>query len=164
MTERSPPKLAWWLLKHWGSPYQGEALAGDLFEQYQEGRSRAWCWRQVIAAIVLARWRFVGALPWAAVGRLLSYLLAETAAVLAAVVVVDHERHAQSLPAQISPTFFGILLGLIVIACTGFLASARPGGRVLGGVRGRAATMALLLAFGVIALGVGTLTWALTAP
>jgi cytochrome bd-type quinol oxidase subunit 2 len=91
---------------------------------------------------------------------LLSYLLAETAAVLAVVVVVDHERHAQSLAAQFSPTFIGILLGLIAVACTGFLASARRGGRVLG----RAATKALLLAFGVIALGVGTLTWALTAP
>jgi hypothetical protein len=164
MTERAPPEFALWLLKHWGSPYQGEALAGDLIELAQEGRSRAWWWRQVVTAIVLARWRFVGALPWAAVGRLLSFLLAETAAVLAAVVVVDHERHSQSLPAQISPTFLGILLGLIAIACAGFLASARPGGRTLGSARGRAATMALLLAFGVIALGVGTLTWALTAP
>jgi hypothetical protein len=160
MTERGPPKFALWLLKRWGSPYQGDALAGDLIEQYHEGRSRAWCWRQVVTAIVLARWRFVGALPWATVGRLLSYLLAETAAVLAVVVVVDRDRHAQSLPAQISPAFFGIVLGLIAIACTGFLASARP----RGGVRGRAAIMALLLAFGVIALGVGTLTWALTAP
>jgi hypothetical protein len=164
MTVRAPPKFALWLLKRLGSPYQGEALAGDLIEQYQDGRSRAWWWRQVIVAIVLARWRFVGALPWAAVGRLLWYLLAEKAAVLAVVVVVDRDRHAQSLPAQISPTFFGILLGLIAIACSGFLASARPGGRVLGRVRGRAATTALLLAFGVIALGVGTLTWALTAP
>ncbi len=164
MTERAAPKIVLWLLEHWGSAYHGEALAGDLIEQYREGRSRAWLWRQAIAAILLARWRFVGALPWAAVGRLLSYLVAETAAVLAVVVVVDHERHAQSLAAQTSPTFIGLVLGLIAIACTGFLASARGGGRVLGSVRGRAAAMAWLLAFGVIALGVGTITWALSAP
>jgi hypothetical protein len=122
MMERAPPKFALWLLGQWGSHYHGEALAGDLIEQYRKGRSRAWLWRQVIAAILLARWRFVGALPWAAVGRLLSYLLAEIAAVLAIVVVVDHERHAQSFAGQMSPTFIGILLGLIAIACSGFLA------------------------------------------
>ena len=160
MMERAPPKFALWLLKQLGSPYHGEALAGDLIEQCQEGRSRAWCWRQVIAAILLARGRFIGALPWAAVGRVLSYLLAETATVLAIVVVVDHERHAHVLAEPINPMFIGMFLGLIAVACTGFLASARPGGRMLG----RAATKALMLAFGVIALGVGTLTWALTAP
>ena len=160
MIERAPPRFALWLLRQFGSPYHGEALAGDLIEQYQEGRSRAWCWRQVIAAILLARGRFIGALPWAAVGRLSSYLLAETAAVLATVVFVDHERQAQLLVAQMNPTFIGILVGLIAIAFTGFLVAARPGGSVLG----RAATKALLLAFGVVALGVGTLTWALTAP
>ena len=31
-----------------------EALAGDLNEAFQQGRSKAWYWRQVLAAI---RWR-----------------------------------------------------------------------------------------------------------
>jgi hypothetical protein len=160
MTQRVPPKFALWLLKHLGSPYQGEALAGDLIEQYQEGRSRAWCWRQTIVAILLARVRFIGAMPWAVVGRILSYLLAEAAAGLAIIVIVDHERHVQAVAEPISPTLIGLLLCLIAVAGAGFLASARIGGSMLG----RAVTKALLLAFGVIALGVGTLTWALTAP
>ncbi|MEP6548472.1 MAG: hypothetical protein ABJD53_13515 [Gammaproteobacteria bacterium] len=84
--------MALWLLKWLGSPYHGESLAGDLIEQCQQGRSRAWCWRQVIASILYARVRFIPALPR------------------------------------------------------------------------RAAIKALLLAFGVLALGVGTITWALTAP
>ena len=92
MTGRAPPKLALWLLKSLGSPYHGEALAGDLIEQYQQGRSRVWCWWQVLAALFYARVRFIGALPR------------------------------------------------------------------------RAAIKALLLAFGVLALGVGTISWALTAP
>jgi hypothetical protein len=160
MTQRAPPKFALWLLRHLGSPYQGEALAGDLIEQHQEGRSRTWVWRQTIMAILLARGRFLAAMPWAAVGKLLSYLLAEMATVLAIVVVVDHERHVQAFAEQISPTLIGLLLCLICIAGAGFLASARIG----GSTRGRAATKAFLLAFGVIALGAGTLTWALTAP
>jgi hypothetical protein len=50
MSDRVPPKFALWLLEQWGSRYHSESLAGDLIEQYQEGRSRAWCWGQVTAA------------------------------------------------------------------------------------------------------------------
>ena len=87
MSDRVPPKFALWLLKRWGSPYHSESLAGDLIEQYQEGRSRGWCWGQVTAGIVIARVRFIRTLPWAKAGRLLSRLLAETAAVLALTVL-----------------------------------------------------------------------------
>jgi hypothetical protein len=71
MIERVPPKLASWVLERWGSPYHGESLAGDLIEQYQEGRSRAWYWRQVLAAINALMLAFgvialgVGTLTWA---------------------------------------------------------------------------------------------------
>jgi hypothetical protein len=109
MMDRAPPKAALWLLKQVGSPYHGESLAGDLIEQFQEGRSRAWCWRQVVVAILYARGRFIRALPWKAAAREMAHLLA-------------------------------------------------------GRWPRRAAIKALLLAFGVIALGIGTLTWALSAP
>ncbi|MEP6883660.1 MAG: hypothetical protein ABJC66_02815 [Gammaproteobacteria bacterium] len=109
MTEGSPPKFALWLLKHLGSPYHRESLIGDLIEQSQEGRSRVWCCRQVILAILLARLRCIRALPRTAAGGVLSYLLD-------------------------------------------------------GRLPRRRAIKALLLAFGVLALGVGTITWALTAP
>jgi hypothetical protein len=98
MSERIPPKFALWLLKAWGPAYHSESLAGDLIEQYQQGRSRAWCWGQVAAAIAFAR--------ASAIRRL----------------------------------------------------SARSGMRKLT----RQAIRKLLLAFGVIALGAGTLTWAAT--
>jgi hypothetical protein len=87
MSDRVPPKFAFWLLEQWGSPYHNESLAGDLLEQYQEGRSRAWCWGQVTAAIVIARARFIRRLPWDEAGRVLSRLLAEAAAVLALAVI-----------------------------------------------------------------------------
>jgi hypothetical protein len=88
MIERVPPRAALWLLEHWGSPYHGESLAGDLIEQYQEGRSRAWCWKQVGVAILGAGWRRIRLVPWTATGRILSCLLAETAAVLAVVMLI----------------------------------------------------------------------------
>jgi hypothetical protein len=42
------------LLKHFGPRLNAEALAGDLLEEFREGRTHAWYWRQVLAAI---RWR-----------------------------------------------------------------------------------------------------------
>jgi len=158
MIERVPPKLALWLLKEWGSSYHGESLAGDLIEQYQEGRSRAWYWKQVIAVILVARSRYLRALPWTAAGRVLARLLAETAAVLALVVFVDQARRTQS-PADLTDhVFIGVLAGLITVAFIGFLASIPHRKRK----RGHAVINTLMLVFGVIALGAGTLTWAHT--
>jgi hypothetical protein len=57
MINREPPRIAVWLLKRWASPYQRESLVGDLLEMYRAGRSRAWYWRQVITALILARAR-----------------------------------------------------------------------------------------------------------
>lgn len=53
MTERLPPRLAVWLLKHFGSGADNEALLGDLAEQYVEKRSPMWYWRQAIGAILV---------------------------------------------------------------------------------------------------------------
>lgn len=54
MIDRKPPRIAVWLLRHLASPYQRESLVGDLFEMYCAGRSGAWYWRQVIAALSFA--------------------------------------------------------------------------------------------------------------
>src|ERR1700722_5624704 len=156
MIERVPPRLALWLLKSWGSPYHRESLAGDLIEQYQEGRSRTWCWRQVAVAILAARARSVRAMPWAATCAMLSRLFAEVAAVLALTVIVDQARRAHSLGQMLTESFIGALAALITMAMVGFLVSTRAGKRK----RTPAAISALMLVFGVIALGLGTITWA----
>jgi hypothetical protein len=157
MIERAPPKLALWLLKKWGSAYQSESLAGDLIEQYQEGRGRAWYWKQVTAAILIAQGRFIRNMPWATVGRVVSRLIAETAAVLAFAVVVDQARRTHSLAQMMmNHPFNRTVIELIAVALIGFLVSIRPDKRRPA----RAAINAVMLAFGVIALGAGTLTWA----
>jgi hypothetical protein len=49
--EHRPPACAIWLVAHLGDRYRRDALLGDLVEEYQRRRSKAWFWRQ--AAIVL---------------------------------------------------------------------------------------------------------------
>jgi hypothetical protein len=71
MNNREPPRMAVWLLKQWASPYRRESLLGDLLEMYRGGRSRMWYWRQVIAALILARARALQSLPGTSVGTAL---------------------------------------------------------------------------------------------
>ena len=52
MTVTNPPRLATWLLQRFASGSRGESLVGDLLEQYQQKRSPAWYWRQVVIAIL----------------------------------------------------------------------------------------------------------------
>jgi len=54
MNSAKPPRLAAWILQHFGPELNQEALTGDLNEALQQDRSKAWYWRQVLAAI---RWR-----------------------------------------------------------------------------------------------------------
>src|SRR6478672_8571707 len=54
MNSAKPPRLAAWILQHFGPELNQEALAGDLNEAFQQSRSRQWYWRQVVAAV---RWR-----------------------------------------------------------------------------------------------------------
>src|ERR1700689_354489 len=113
MSERVPPKLASWLLKRCGSAFHGESLEGDLFEQYQEGRSRAWYWAQVTAVIWIAGGRLVRTLPWNGPARLLSRGLVEVAAVLTALAIADRARRTHSVAEMMSPTFVCTLTVLI---------------------------------------------------
>ena len=52
MTGRRPPRLALALLEHFVP--DNPALAGDLIEELEAGRSRAWFWWQVVGAVTLA--------------------------------------------------------------------------------------------------------------
>jgi len=52
MNQNQPPKVAKWLLRHFGSSPNIEAIVGDLDERYSQGRSYLWYWREALQAIV----------------------------------------------------------------------------------------------------------------
>jgi hypothetical protein len=106
-----PPAPATWLLKLLGPQRNAEALAGDLLEEFREGRSRAWYWRQVLAAI---RWRsnllvfvFVAGYAW--------YLAGSSASRPFATVVVTAILLASFyLPGMLS-TAKKIVVGVVIL-------------------------------------------------
>lgn len=51
MRRAQPPFLAAWVLQHLPPGKSNEALTGDLFEEFRNGRSTAWYWRQVVTAV-----------------------------------------------------------------------------------------------------------------
>jgi exosortase/archaeosortase family protein len=53
MKSSEPPRLATWLLEHLAQRSKNEGLAGDLVEEFRQGRSVGWYWRQVLGAIVV---------------------------------------------------------------------------------------------------------------
>jgi hypothetical protein len=129
-------------------------MAGDLDEQYQEGRGRVWYWRQTAAAIVIGRARFVQTLPWAALSKVMSRILIEAAGVLAMAAIVDQERRGHSLSDPMGRMFVGTLAVLLAVVAAGAAMGIRAG----RSRRNHGVIRALMLTFGVIALGVGTLT------
>jgi hypothetical protein len=48
-----PPRLATWLLARLASGKTRESLVGDLIEQYRNGRSASWYWRQALIVVVV---------------------------------------------------------------------------------------------------------------
>jgi hypothetical protein len=158
MSERVPPKLASWLLKRCGSPLHRESLEGDLFEQYQEGRSRAWYWGQVAAVVWIAGGRLLRTLPWIGTARVLSRELAGGAVILTAITIADRARRTHSFGEMMSPAFVCTLTVLICVGVVGALAWILAARR-----QRRAAISVLMLAFGVVALSAGAFTWASAA-
>ena len=51
MTSKQPPTVAAWMLRHFGSGPNNEALLGDLAEQYRQNDNAMWYWRQAMKAI-----------------------------------------------------------------------------------------------------------------
>ena len=51
MSSKQPPRIATWMLKHFGSGPDNDALLGDLAEQYPQKDSAMWYWRQAMKAI-----------------------------------------------------------------------------------------------------------------
>jgi hypothetical protein len=57
MKRIEPPATATWLLEHFSPGKRNEALAGDLLEEFQNGRTAGWYWSQVLGAVALGWFR-----------------------------------------------------------------------------------------------------------
>src|SRR5579871_4610102 len=70
MRSAKPPALATWLLEHFGPASTNDPIAGDLIEAYQHRRSRAWYWKEVLAAIAVGVYHEIIAHPFLALRSL----------------------------------------------------------------------------------------------
>jgi hypothetical protein len=52
MNPRNPPRLATWLLNRFGLARPNPPLVGDLLEEFREGRSTGWFWRQTLTVML----------------------------------------------------------------------------------------------------------------
>lgn len=82
MKPANPPRMAVWILQHFGPEFNQEALTGDLNEAFQQGRSQGWYWRQVLTAVRWRRLLFASLFSVAVAWVLSSPFLGHTAIVL----------------------------------------------------------------------------------
>jgi len=61
MTPKQPPRIATWMLRHFGCGSDIDAVLGDLAEQYLKKDSAMWYWRQAMKAIPISLLREVRA-------------------------------------------------------------------------------------------------------
>jgi hypothetical protein len=148
MISNRPPRLATWLLRCSGLAEENIPLAGDLMEEFQNGRSAAWFWRQTLVAIATSAGRNAR--------RFHRYLLAIVAGwtAQAGIAIVLWRFH---VPSTLHGLAWGIvaLLGVILIVLPRHSRSpsreATQGLRTLAGDKGvshqsRAALLAVLAA------------------
>ncbi len=164
MTIRKVPALPTWLLHRFVSGNRREALLGDLFEEYQAGRTAGWYWRETLVALVVSIRRQARGLFSC---RGTQSILALTAQALLFVWIVttseQYRQHCAALPALLSspiiPTLFAGTV-LIAIAVVVWLSPLRRHIRI--NARSRLVRLSVA-AFAAIGLSGGALTWASTA-
>jgi hypothetical protein len=157
---RRPPRLATWLLQHVGEGYHSEALAGDLFEEFQNGRTAAWYWHQTMAALAAAGLRAVRLLVTRVAASALLVLLTEAAAVIGALALSQEFRQICSVESLLRPSALVAVVGtLALIVSVGMYVTTiiRP-----TTARKQMPMKRRVMVFAVTALSAGTLTWAST--
>jgi hypothetical protein len=159
--------MATWLVEHLGPDYRNESLAGDLFEEYQWDRTRAWYWRQTFVAVCIGRAASVRKwLPQLAASALLRFLT-EAAGLLGIMALSQQFRQACASEWMLDfASLVGLLAGIGLCVSLGFYISLALGStfRSASGSRRSAPLKGLLSVFTVTALSAGTLTWAGAAP
>jgi hypothetical protein len=105
---RQPPALALWLLKQLGRATGNAPLVGDLLEEFDNGRSASWFWRQTFTAIATCAGRRAALLQTYYIG---------TAAGFAAQLPVSLLLFRLGLPHAASGFGWKIAAFLLLIVC-----------------------------------------------
>lgn len=158
MTNRVPPRIATWLLERLGPDYRREALVGDLLEEYEQGRTHGWYWRQAMVAICIGRAAGLRRLlPRLAASALLRSLT-EAAGLLGVMALSQQFRQACATGWVLGFASIVELLAAIglCISLSLYVSLSAP--------RRNTPIKRLLSIFAVTALSAGTLTWASSAP
>jgi hypothetical protein len=155
--------MATWLVERLGPDYRNESLAGDLFEEYQWDRTRAWYWRQAIVAVCIGRAASLRKwLPQLTASALLRFLT-EAAGLLGIMALSQQFRQACASAWMLDfASLVGLLAGIGLCVSLGFYISLSLGStfRSASEPRRSSPIKRLLSVFAVTALSAGTLTWA----
>jgi hypothetical protein len=164
MTVRKVTALPTWLLNRCVSGNRREALLGDLFEEYQAGRTPGWYWRETLVALFVSIRRHAR--------RLFSYggtqsILALTAQALLFVWFVtlseQYRQHCTTAPDLLSGPIIPILCaGVVLIAIAVVVWLSPLGLHVRMNTRSGLVRLSVAV-FAAIGLSGGALTWASTA-
>jgi hypothetical protein len=99
--------------------YQRESLAGDLFEEYQQRRSRVWYWRQVLAAVFAAQTRPVRTRFRLLLLKIFGYCLADLGIVLLCSQIAESEHRVRPEQYLLSPANIAVMALLGLVAAVG---------------------------------------------
>lgn len=137
MSRLAPPLFALWILEHLSPAERDEALAGDLLEEFQSGRSNGWFWRQALMAWAGAWWRYL-----ARRRSLLLFALLWSGLAPAWTAVIDRtEQGARTVANRMDTPLSGLATLMLwlslqflflwagtVVYFTGFARNRKPGG------------------------------------
>lgn len=72
MTPKQPPRIATWMLKHFGCGANNDVVLGDLEEHYQHNGSAVCYWRQVLKAVPVSLFKELRDHAWIAAAAIMT--------------------------------------------------------------------------------------------
>lgn len=149
---KKPPRLAAWLVAHLATRYARDSLLGDLLEEYGQGRSSLWYWKQVAIATGLKVCNALRITGQRSVARSLLGGMAAAFWITAIIALLRQSNGASTCSSHSSQ---------ILLACLGAVCfTTSMLWRREEGIRRRGLRRGLLLVSVTVALSTATLTWA----
>jgi hypothetical protein len=162
MMRREPPAFAVWLLERFAPRGRSESLLGDLFEEYQTGRSRRWFWRETMAALLVFAWYGARLAASRRAAPVILALIAQSALLIGIVVLSAQSPRRCSAPTVLQGR--AMLLMLCAVAAEAALVLRPRVQRPTLSAARRLRWVRLSVAmFAAVGFGGGALAWAATS-